>query len=100
MPISIQAVRDRLLKQPHGDKAFVDVLLMVKETGLDAMETACERALESGIVNAGIVITELRRLLEPPRVKALTASQGLGLREEPMSDCQRCECLLRNRHVP
>jgi transposase len=46
LPASIQAVRDRLLKQPKGDKAFVDVLLMAKETGLEAMATACELTLE------------------------------------------------------
>jgi len=28
LPVSIQVVRDRLLKQPQGDKAFVEVLLM------------------------------------------------------------------------
>ena len=56
-------VRDRLMKQPKGDKAFVDVLLMAKEAGLEAMATACELTLEMGIINASIVINELRRLL-------------------------------------
>jgi hypothetical protein len=69
--VSIKRLRDRLLKQPKGDKAFVDVLLMAKEAGVEAMETACELTLEMGIINASVVISELRRLLEPPRAKTL-----------------------------
>ena len=68
--MSIKVVRNRLLKQPKGDKAFVDVLLMAtqsrrfttawmqeveqcrsncrgEEAGLEAMETACELTLET-----------------------------------------------------
>jgi len=99
LPASIQAVRDRLLKQPKGDKAFVDILLMAKETGLEAMATACELTLEMGIINASIVINELRRLLEPPRAKTLTAAQSLSLQVEPVADCLRYEALLGGRYV-
>jgi hypothetical protein len=99
LPPSIQAVRSRLLKQPHGDKAFVDILLMAKEAGLEAMSTACGLTLEAGAVNASVVINELRRLLEPPRAKPLTLADNLSLREEPTADCHRYECLLGSRYV-
>lgn len=97
--MSIQVVRDRLMKQPKGDKAFVDLLLMAKEAGLEAMETACELTLETGIINASVVINELRRLLESPRAKTLTTADSLSLRVEPTSDCSRYECLLGGRYV-
>ena len=99
LPIPIQVVRDRLLKQPQGDKAFVDVLLMAKEAGLEAMETACELTIETGIISASVVINELRRILEPPRAKTLTAAHSLSLRFEPTADCSRYECLLGGRYV-
>lgn len=99
LPVSIQVVRDQLLKQPQGDKAFVDILLMAKDAGLEAMETACELTLEMGIISASIVINELRRLLEPPRAKALTASQDLVLQEEPVANCSRYDSLLGGRYV-
>jgi transposase len=99
LPVSIQLVRDRLWKQPKGDKAFVDVLLMAKEAGLEAMETACELTIETGIIHASVVINELRRLLEPPRVKTLTAAFSLSLREEPSADCSRYDSLLGGRYV-
>jgi DNA replication protein DnaC len=85
---------NRLLKQPQGDKAFVDVLLMAKEAGVEAMETGCELTLETGIINASVVINELRRLLEPPRAKTLTAAESLSLRVEPTADCNRYDSLL------
>jgi DNA replication protein DnaC len=94
LPTSIQAVRSRLLKQPHGDKAFVDILLMAKEAGLEAMSTACELTLGAGAVNASVVVNELRRLLEPPRAKPLALAGNLSLREEPTADGHRYDCLL------
>jgi len=99
LPMSIQRVRDRLLKQPKGDEAFVDVLLMAKEAGLEAMETACTLTLESGVINASVVINELRRLLEPPRVKTLTTVESLSLHVEPAADCGRYDSLLSGRYV-
>ena len=35
LPQSIKKVRDQLLKQPKGDKAFVDVLVMAIGVGLE-----------------------------------------------------------------
>lgn len=99
LPVPIKVVRDQLLKQPKGDKAFVDVLLMAKEAGVEAMETACELTLEAGIINASVVINELRRLLEPPRVKTLTVVEGLSLRDGPVADCSRYDSLLSGRYV-
>ena len=97
--MSIQRVRNRLLKQPKGDKAFVDVLLMAKDAGLEAMETACTLTLESEVINASVVINELRRLLEPPRVKTLTTVESLSLHVEPAADCGRYDSLLSGRYV-
>jgi len=85
-------VRDQLLKQPKGDKAFVDVLLMAKETGVEAMETACELTLESGIINASVVINELRRLLERKRQPSEDSSivrLHFGWEDEPISSFRK-----------
>jgi hypothetical protein len=99
LPESIKKVRDQLLKQPKGDKAFVEVLVIAKEAGLEAMEAACTLTLESGVINASIIINELRRLLEPPRVKTLTTVESLLLQVEPTADCGRYDSLLSGRYV-
>jgi hypothetical protein len=65
LPKPIQLVRDRILKQPKGDRAFVELLMLAGEAGLDALTVACELALECGIVSAPVVMNELRRLIAP-----------------------------------
>jgi hypothetical protein len=45
LPVPIKVVRDRILKQEKGDRAFVDLLLMARDlgaTGLDTLEVACD----------------------------------------------------------
>ncbi len=47
LPQSIQQVRDRILKHPKGDRAFVELLMLAGEAGPDALNEACELELES-----------------------------------------------------
>ncbi len=95
LPISIQTVRDRILKQPRGDHAFVELLMLAGEAGLDALTVACELVLEHDVVSAAVVMNELRRLIAPH----LPASQnnvpdGIVLTMEPLANCQRYDHLL------
>ena len=99
LPGSIQRVRTTLLQQDKGDRAFVELLLLAREAGLDVLETACELALESGIVNGSVVQNEVRRLIEPVRPKSLNASNNLQLTAEPQADCQRYDHLLESHYV-
>lgn len=99
LPESIQKVRAKLLPQDKGDRAFIDLLLLTREAGLDALETACELALESGVVNASVVQNEVRRLIEPTRPKTLNTCDNLQLATEPQADCQRYDHLLESQYV-
>ncbi len=48
LPVSIQVLRDRILKQDRGDRAFVDLLLMARsleDRGLETLEVACDLTL-------------------------------------------------------
>ena len=63
LPKPICLVRDEILKQPRGDRAFVELLMLAGEAGLEALTVACELTLEAGVVNAPIVMNELRRLI-------------------------------------
>lgn len=74
LPAPIRIVRDRILKQDKGDRAFVELLLMVRslgETGLDTLEVACDLTLQTGVIAAAIVLNEMRRLTEAARPKTL-----------------------------
>ncbi|SFF25205.1 hypothetical protein SAMN05428977_10873 [Nitrosomonas sp. Nm166] len=74
MPTPIRIVRDRILKQDKGDRAFVELLLMARalgDVGLETLEVACDLILQTGSIAAAIVMNEMRRLSEVARPKTL-----------------------------
>jgi len=103
LPASIRVVRDRLLKQAKGDRAFVELLLMARslgETGLETLEVACDLTLQTGIVAASIVLNEMRRLTEATRPKTLSgmALSLPTLQLEIQADCSRYDSLRTLQH--
>lgn len=104
LPISIKVVRDRILKQDKGDRAFVDLLLMARdlgERGLDVLDVACDLTLQTGVISAAIVLNEMRRLTEAARPQCLddSAISTPTLTVEPIADCSRYDSLRSVRHV-
>ena len=90
LPRAIQMVRDRILKQPKGDRAFVELLILAGEAGLDALTVACELTLECGVVSAPVVMNELRRLIAPHLPAAtINVPDGIALTIEPIANCNR-----------
>ena len=99
LPMPIQLVRDRILKQPKGDRAFVELLLMARENGLEPLQVACELVLDSNIVTASVVMNEMRRLLAPMQSPQLNVPDTLKLQTEPQADCSRYDHLREVSHV-
>ena len=80
LPVSIRVVRDRILKQDKGDRAFVDLLLMARalgDGGLDTLEVACDLTLQTGVIAAAIVLNEMRRLTEADTPESLEGHQAI-----------------------
>jgi hypothetical protein len=103
LPVSIRVVRDRILKQDKGDRAFVELLLMAKalgDRGLDTLDVACGLTLETCIVTAAVVLSEMRRLTETAHPKTLTdiTLSVPTLQLEPVADCARYDRLRSLRH--
>ena len=103
LPVPIRIVRDRILKQDKGDRAFVELLLMARalsEAGLETLEVACDLVLQTGIIAAPIVLNEMRRLSEAarPRILQDIALSTPVLQIEPKADCSRYDSLRRTRH--
>lgn len=99
LPTAIRLVRDRILKYPKGDRAFVDLLLLAREVGLDVLDVACELTLEAGVITAPVVMNFMRRLTAPARPATLDATPAPTLRLEPVADCSRYDSLREGRHV-
>ena len=100
LPRPIQIVRDQILKHPKGDRAFVELLMLAGEAGLDALTVACELTLECGIVSAPIAMNELRRLIAPHLPAAsINVPDGIALTIEPIANCHRYDHLLGAANV-
>ena len=99
LPEPILEVWRRLMKQPKGDAALVDLLLVAREAGLDALEMACELALEAGVITGPVVMNALRRLIAPVRPAPVIAADQLRLTDEPAADCGRYDRLREPCHA-
>ena len=99
LPTSIRLVRDRILKQPKGDRAFVELLMMARDVGLEALEVACELVLDGNVVTASVVLNEMRRLIAPGQPIMLNVPDMLKLQIEPLADCARYDHLRGVSHV-
>lgn len=99
LPASIQRVRDRILKQPKGDRAFVELLMMARDVGLEPLQVACELVLDGNVVTAPVVMNEMRRLIAPSQQMILTVPDMLKLQLEPLADCGRYDHLREVSHV-
>jgi len=99
LPAPIQAVKERLLKSPQGDRAFVDVLLAMRRHGVDVVAVACELALEAGAVSAPVILNQVHRLVTPLRPAHVGVPTGLALRIEPRADCGRYDSLREECHA-
>ena len=109
LPQAISKVQQQLMQQKGGDRAFVELLLLLalslskrcpelveggRETSLETLEVACELALESGIVQGSVIQNEMRRLSEPNHAKAIDSAHDLTLKAEPQADCARYDAIL------
>ena len=99
LPPAVDAVRVRGLKQVKGDRAFAELLLIARETGLEALDMACQLAQEQGHMNTSVVLNELRRLTSPPRASMMETPDALVLLLEPVANCARYDELRGVSHV-
>jgi transposase len=99
LPIAIQRVRDRILKQPKGDRAFVELLMLAREFGLEPLQVACELVLDGNVVTAAVVMNEMRRLVAPSTPIPLLVPDMLKLQTEPRADCSRYDHLRGGSHA-
>lgn len=92
LPGPLRAVKERLLKQPQGDRAFVEVLLALREHGSEILTVACELALEHRTVTAPVILNHVARLVAPPPPLPGVAT-SLVLKEAPAANCERYDAL-------
>jgi len=93
LPAPIAAVKAKLMKQPKGDRAVVEILLALREHGSELLCVACELTLEQHTVSAAVVLNHVHRLKAPFPMAALQVPEHLSLVHEPQADCARYDQL-------
>ena len=68
LPPALREIKKRLCARPGGDRQFVNILATIAEDGIDAVNVACELAIEANAVGDSYVLNALNRLKPvPPR---------------------------------
>jgi transposase len=99
LPESIRYVWECLRKYPDWDRQMSGILSSIPIYGLEAVEVACETALEEGTASERVVLNHLTRLTEERSEASVSVPEKLKLKEEPRADCAAYERLLERSHV-
>ena len=90
LPPALTTIHKRLSGTPDGDRQMVDLLLAAHEQGVDAVEAACQTALNAGLRSADTILNILSRQNEPDDLPdCVPIPPHLQLREDPVADCAR-----------
>jgi transposase len=95
LPPAMQRIRDRYLKQPGGDRDFVELLLLAQQYGLEIINKACEMALTDGTGHLATVINRVHRLTDQPQEAPLNAANHPPLSTLPEANCRRYDTLVK-----
>ena len=83
LPSAMERVRRRLKAVDDGDRQMVAILGCVLTDGLDAVEAACQEALDQGVCSAAVIINILARRRDPAPAVTILTPDALRLAHEP-----------------
>ena len=95
LPPSLREMKDRLCAKVGGDRQFVTILASIAEDGIEAVNVACELALEANAISDSYVLNALNRFKPEPPVEVIAAPTRLQLKEEPKANVARYDVLLK-----
>jgi hypothetical protein len=95
LPGAFRTLQQQLLRKPGGDREMVDILALVLQHDEQAVLSAVEQALETGVATKTHVLNLLHRLIDGKPVISPTvdAPQALTLTNEPKADVERYDAL-------
>jgi transposase len=99
LPESIRKVWEYLKRYPDWDRQMSDILSSIPIYGMEAVEVACETALEAGSASESVILNYLTRLTEERAEQSVSIPDKLKLKEEPRADCGLYDSLLESSHV-
>jgi len=94
LPQSILKVKNILVSKNGGDKQAVEVLLALRDYGVEAVEVACDLAISSNVINSQYIINSITRLKCEENAPILDVADNLKLKNPPIADCNNYDQLL------
>jgi transposase len=95
LPSAMERVRRRLKAVDDGDRQMVAILSAVIGDGLEAVEAACQEALDHNVCSSAVIINILARQRDPAPSVTIITPDALRLAHEPQADCARYDSLRR-----
>lgn len=96
LPPALGQIKDLLLRRSGGDREVAGILCAIPRYGLDAVEVACELALEENVLCKSRILNILSRVSED--VPASNIDYSIGLKNPPLADCSRYDGLRSGHH--
>ena len=95
LPSAMEKVRRRLKAVDDGDRQMIAVLAAVLADGIEAVELACQEALEDNVCSSAVILNILARRRDPAPAMTVLTPDALRLQHEPQADCARYDALRR-----
>ena len=98
LPCSIESVKDYLLCKPGGDRQVAEILNAIPRYGLEAVEVACELALEQKVICKSLILNFLSRVSEEPSPENVSYEHIFYLKNPPLANCAKYDDLMEHGH--
>jgi transposase len=85
-------------RYPDWDRQFVGILTAVPQSGIQAVESACQQALDMNAVSKEVVLNLLYRSEDKEQMDRIDPGVHLDLRCPPVADCSRYDRLIQEAH--
>jgi hypothetical protein len=95
LPSAMERIRRKLKAAHDGDRQMVSILATVLTDGIDAVEAACQEALDQNLCSAAVILNILARRRDPTPAVTILTPDALRLQHEPQADCARYDSLRR-----
>ena len=98
LPPGLQSLRDTLENIRGGDRQLAGILAAIPQYGEEAVNVACELALEAGLTSKNAVLNILCRATEDAPARDIAPPEHLRLLHPPQANCAGYERLLEVGH--
>ncbi|MCK5667192.1 MAG: hypothetical protein KAI17_27085, partial [Thiotrichaceae bacterium] len=96
---AIVAIKKHYMQRKHGDRDFVELLLLVQTEGLDTVDMACEIAIEDKTTHLSAIINQIHRLTDV-EIKPLQDNMYYPkLEMPPQANCERYNQLINKTEI-